>query len=133
MSPLPRPYQRRHRLLSNGCATTPSVSLIRRLILLVHTFAAILAMAELARHRSPLVRWTRALPLVSIELHQNLGQFPLGLAARLGAHESGHLLFDAHPRLETVLDLVSFYHPDQRWAAWGSRAATIGGVAVIAR
>ncbi len=32
-----------------------------------------------------------------------------------------------------VLDLVRFYHPDQRWAAWGSRAAKIGGVVLIAR
>jgi len=32
-----------------------------------------------------------------------------------------------------VLDIVRFYQPDARWAAWGSRAAKIGGVALIAR
>ena len=35
--------------------------------------------------------------------------------------------------IPAVLDLVRFYHPDQRWAAWGSRAAKIGGVVLIAR
>ena len=35
--------------------------------------------------------------------------------------------------IPAVLDLVRLYHPDQRWAAWGSRAAKIAGVAVIAR
>jgi hypothetical protein len=35
--------------------------------------------------------------------------------------------------IPAVLDLVRFYHPDQRWATWGSRAAKIGGVALIAR
>ena len=35
--------------------------------------------------------------------------------------------------IPAVLDLVRFYHPDERWAAWGSRAAKIGGVVLIAR
>lgn len=35
--------------------------------------------------------------------------------------------------IPAVLDAIRFYHPDQRWAAWGSRAAKIGGVALIAR
>ena len=35
--------------------------------------------------------------------------------------------------IPAVLDLVRFYHPDQPWAAWGSRAAKIGGVVLIAR
>ena len=35
--------------------------------------------------------------------------------------------------IPAVLDLVRFYHPDQQWAAWGSRAAKIGGVVLIAR
>ena len=35
--------------------------------------------------------------------------------------------------LPAVLDIVRFYHPDQRWAAWGSRASKIGGVVLIAR
>jgi hypothetical protein len=32
-----------------------------------------------------------------------------------------------------VLDIVRYYDPDARWAAWGSRAAKIGGVVLIAR
>jgi hypothetical protein len=35
--------------------------------------------------------------------------------------------------LPAVLDAIRFYHPDQKWAAWGSRAAKIGGVVLIAR
>ncbi len=30
-----------------------------------------------------------------------------------------------------VLDLVRFYHPDQKWAVWGSRAAKTFGVVLI--
>ena len=30
-----------------------------------------------------------------------------------------------------ILDLVRYYHPDQKWAAWGSRAAKAGGVVLI--
>jgi hypothetical protein len=32
-----------------------------------------------------------------------------------------------------VLDAVRFYNPDAKWAAWGSRAAKIGGVLLIVR
>jgi hypothetical protein len=32
-----------------------------------------------------------------------------------------------------ILDLVRFYHPEQKWAAWGSRAAKAGGVVLIFR
>jgi hypothetical protein len=32
-----------------------------------------------------------------------------------------------------ILDVVRYYHPDARWAAWGSRAAKIGGVLLILR
>jgi hypothetical protein len=35
--------------------------------------------------------------------------------------------------IPAVLDAFRFYHPDARWAAWGSRASKIGGVALIAR
>ena len=35
--------------------------------------------------------------------------------------------------IPAVLDAIRFYHPDQRWAAWGSRAAKIGGVVLIVR
>ena len=35
--------------------------------------------------------------------------------------------------IPAVLDTVRFYHPEARWAAWGSRAAKIGGVVLIAR
>ncbi len=32
-----------------------------------------------------------------------------------------------------VLDAFRYYHPDARWAAWGSRAAKAGSVALVAR
>jgi len=35
--------------------------------------------------------------------------------------------------IPAVLDAIRFYHPDQKWAAWGSRAAKIGGVVLIVR
>ena len=35
--------------------------------------------------------------------------------------------------IPAVLDAIRFYHPDQKWAAWGSRAAKVGGVVLIAR
>jgi hypothetical protein len=35
--------------------------------------------------------------------------------------------------IPAVLDAVRFYHPEARWAAWGSRASKIGGVALILR
>ena len=33
--------------------------------------------------------------------------------------------------IPAILDAVRYYHPDARWAAWGSRAAKIGGVVLI--
>lgn len=33
--------------------------------------------------------------------------------------------------LPAILDAVRYYHPEARWAAWGSRAAKIGGVVLI--
>jgi hypothetical protein len=35
--------------------------------------------------------------------------------------------------IPAVLDAVRYYHPEAKWAAWGSRAAKIGGVVLIAR
>lgn len=35
--------------------------------------------------------------------------------------------------IPAVLDAVRYYHPEARWAAWGSRASKIGGVVLIAR
>jgi hypothetical protein len=35
--------------------------------------------------------------------------------------------------LPALLDAVRFYNPEAKWAAWGSRAAKIGGVVLIAR
>jgi hypothetical protein len=35
--------------------------------------------------------------------------------------------------IPAVLDAFRFYHPDARWAAWGSRASKIGGVVLILR
>lgn len=35
--------------------------------------------------------------------------------------------------LPALLDAFRYYHPDARWATWGSRAAKAGGVALIVR
>lgn len=35
--------------------------------------------------------------------------------------------------IPAVLDAFRFYHPEARWAAWGSRASKVGGVVLIAR
>jgi hypothetical protein len=35
--------------------------------------------------------------------------------------------------IPAILDAVRYYHPQARWAAWGSRAAKVGGVVLIAR
>jgi hypothetical protein len=35
--------------------------------------------------------------------------------------------------LPALLDAFRYYHPDARWATWGSRAAKVGGVVLIAR
>ncbi len=35
--------------------------------------------------------------------------------------------------IPAVLDAIRFIHPDQKWAVWGSRAAKVGGVVLIAR
>lgn len=35
--------------------------------------------------------------------------------------------------LPAILDVVRYYQPEARWATWGSRAAKIGGVVLIAR
>ena len=35
--------------------------------------------------------------------------------------------------LPAILDAVRYFDPDARWAVWGSRAAKIGGVVLIAR
>ena len=211
--------------------------------MLVHTFAAILVMAELAWAQEPVRQGDPSSTTSEHRTASDLGKFFLGAAAGLGAHESGHLLFDAifdanpgikkvsfhgipffaithdpglSPRREfvidsagfwvqhatnevllvrrpnlrherapfvkgvfafnvgtsiayagaafartgpferdtrgmadalrwkepyvgvlilipAVLDLVRFYNPDLRWAVWGSRAAKIGGVALVAK
>src|SRR5258707_6568535 len=93
-------------LLSNRCATSPSISAIRRLIVLVHAFAAILAVAELARAQEPARQ-----PDISSTTNEHrtapaVAKFLAGGAAGLAAHESGHLLFDgifgAHPGIKRV-------------------------------
>jgi len=33
--------------------------------------------------------------------------------------------------IPAILDAVRYYHPEARWAAWGSRAAKVGGVVLI--
>lgn len=229
--------------MSNRCATTPSVSPAGVLSVLLHTFAAILLMAELGWAQEPP---RQPDPPATTDEHRTasgLGKFLAGAAVGLAAHEGGHLLFDgifdANPGLKkvsfhgipffaithdsglsprrefvidsagfwvqeatneliltrrpnlrherapflkglvafnvgasiayagaafartgpverdtrgmadslrwkepwvgvlilipAVLDLIRFYHPDQKWAAWGSRAAKVGGVVLIVR
>lgn len=53
-----------------------------------------------------------------------------GMADALGWKEPSVGLLILIP---AVLDAIRFYHPDQKWAAWGSRAAKVGGVVLIAR
>jgi hypothetical protein len=53
-----------------------------------------------------------------------------GMAASLGWKEPYVGLLILVP---AVLDAFRFYHPEARWAAWGSRASKIGGVVLIAR
>jgi hypothetical protein len=213
------------------------------LIVVVQTFAAILAMSELVSAQEPIRQPDTSSTTSEHRTASAVGKFLAGAAAGLGAHESGHLLFDAifkaHPGIDkvsfhglpffaithdpglsprrelvvdsagfwvqeatneailsrrpnlrrehgpfvkgvfafnvgtsivyagaafartgpverdtrgmadalrwkepyvgllilvpAVLDAVRFYHPDARWAAWGSRAAKIGGVVLIAR
>lgn len=73
---------------------------------MVHTFAAILLTVELVFAQEP-VRQPEVNPATSEHRTASaLGGFLAGAAAGLGAHESGHLLFDgvfnAHPRLKKV-------------------------------
>ena len=229
--------------MSNWCATTPSVSVAGVLSVLLHTFAAILLMAELGWAQEPPRQPDPPATTVEHRTASGLGKFLAGAAVGLAAHESGHLLFDGifdanpgikkvsfhgipffaithdnglSPRREfvidsagfwvqeatnelilsrrpnlrherapflkglvafnvgasvayagaafartgpaerdtrgmadslrwkepwvgvlilipAVLDAIRFYHPDQKWAAWGSRAAKIGGVVLIVR
>jgi hypothetical protein len=51
-----------------------------------------------------------------------------GMADALGWKEPwvGFLIL-----VPAILDAVRYYHPEARWAAWGSRAAKIGGVVLI--
>ncbi len=230
-------------LLSNRCATSPSVSLGSQLIVWLHTFAAILVMAELAAAHEPARQPDPSSTTSEHRTASAVGKFLAGAAAGLAAHEGGHLLFngifDANPGIKkvsfhgipffaithdpglsprkefiidsagfwvqeatnewilsrrpnlrrerapfvkgvfafnvltsgayagaafartgpaerdtrgmadslrwkepwvgvlilipAVLDAVRYYHPGARWAAWGSRAAKIGGVALVAR
>ena len=193
--------------MSNGCATTPSVSLTRRLIVLVHTFAAILAMAGLAAHEAghllfdglfdaqPRLKKVsfHGIPFFAITHDPGLSprrEFVIDSAGFWVQEATNEVLLSRRPNLRrerapflkgvfafnvgtsigyagaafartgpperdtrgmadalrwkepyvgvlilipAVLDLVRFYHPDQRWAVWGSRAAKIGGVALVAR
>jgi hypothetical protein len=53
-----------------------------------------------------------------------------GMADALGWKEPwvGFLIL-----VPAILDAVRYYHPEARWAAWGSRAAKIGGVVLVLR
>src|SRR5437868_1449018 len=93
-------------LLSNRCATSPSVTRIRGAIVIAQAVAAILLTAELASAQEPV---RQPDPSSTTNKHRTasaLGTFLTGAGVGLGAHESGHLLFDgifdAHPGLKKV-------------------------------
>jgi len=77
-----------------------------RLIVLVHTFAAILAAAELASAQEPVRQPETAVTPNEHRTTSATAGFLAGAAVGLAAHESGHLLFDgifdAHPGIAKV-------------------------------
>jgi hypothetical protein len=87
--------------LSNACATYGRVAARRRLTVVLVVLAAILG-AALPAHAQPSAQESSASGLRA----STLGRFLFGGAAALGAHESGHLLFDgifnAHPGIAKV-------------------------------
>lgn len=96
-------------LFSNGCATSPSVSRRRRLVVTLQVFTAILATAGLARGQDS-ERPSAASPATSEHRKASgLGRFLAGAALGLGAHEGGHLLFDGLFKAEPGIRKVSFH------------------------
>jgi hypothetical protein len=73
---------------------------------MLHTFAAILLTLELVSAQEPVRQRDVAATTSEHQTTSTLGSFLAGAAAGLGAHESGHLLFDrlfdAHPGIKKV-------------------------------
>jgi hypothetical protein len=95
--------------LSNRCATTPSVSAAGALCVLLHTFAAILLTAELGWAQEPPRQPDPPATTVEHRTASDLGKFLAGAALGLGAHESGHLLFDGIFDANPGIQKVSFH------------------------
>src|SRR5258708_7726979 len=138
------------RHFSNPCATSPAVSPAPPMILPELKLASLSAQAKLAAAQEP-VRHTN--------LRRERGLFVKGMLAfnvvgwvgyagtafaRRGPVERDTRGMAGSLRwkepwvgvlilIPAVLDGVRFAHPDQKWAMWGSRAAKIGGVVLIAR
>src|SRR5260370_22038175 len=81
--------------MSNRYATSPSVTLTRRLIVVVQTFAAILAMAELVSAQEPIRQPDTSSTTNEHRTASDVGTFLAGPPAGLGAHENRHLLLDS--------------------------------------
>jgi hypothetical protein len=91
--------------LSNGYATSPSVSSFRGLRVTLQVFTVILTTAQLARAQDPAPQ-PATVDTTSEHRIASALKFLGGGALALAAHESGHLLFngifDAHPGLKKV-------------------------------
>src|SRR4029079_5685606 len=93
-------------LLSNRCATSPSVCSAMRILVIAQAFAAIVATAGLASAQEAVRQPDASSTTSENRTASAFGKFLVGAAAGLGAHESGHLLFDgifdAHPGIKKV-------------------------------
>jgi hypothetical protein len=92
--------------MSNWCATSPSVWPRLRIAVIAQVFAAIIATAGLASAQEPARQADVSSTTSEHGTASAFGKFLVGAAAGLGAHESGHLLFDgifdAHPGVKKV-------------------------------
>lgn len=96
-------------LFSNGCATNPSVSRFKRLIVTLQVFTSIFATAGLARGQESARPFAASSATGEQRKASGLGRFLAGAALGLGAHESGHLLFDGLFKAEPGIRMVSFH------------------------
>jgi hypothetical protein len=76
---------------------------------MLHTFAAILLTAELASAQEPIRPPDAAATTSEHRTTSTLGLFLAGAAVGLGAHESGHLLFDGVFDAHAGIKKVSFH------------------------
>src|SRR4051812_46183507 len=97
------------RSLSNCCATSPAVVGMRRLPIVLLVVAAVSVTAEVAFAQEP-PPGTSSIPSTSEQsTTSSILEFLGGGALALGAHESGHLLFDAIFDARPGLKKVSFH------------------------